>query len=281
MPEEGVQVGDSSEDFDGSSVVVEGEAATAPEDEAPAEGGQAEAEGTPELFNVDEYADQMVSITVDGEEITVPLREVRDGYMRQADYTRKTQQLSMMRTLEQALKVNPKETLAYLQSIYIGDNQAAPSAEEAEDGGDDWESQDPALRKLTEFEQRFAAFEEWQQEQLLDQTLSGLQGKYGDDFNEQEVLQAAVSRGISDPAQLEQVFRDIQFDKFYAAAKARSDHAEADAKDDQARQAAAAQVAQMVTSGEGVAPSSVTSPVASPSTFDEAFNAAWAAAGLD
>ena len=50
-----------------------------------------------EYFAWNEYADKPVKLTVDGEEIEVPLAEALNGYQRQADYTRKTQELAEQR----------------------------------------------------------------------------------------------------------------------------------------------------------------------------------------
>jgi hypothetical protein len=50
-----------------------------------------------DYFTWDEYADRPVKLNVAGEEIDVPLKEALAGYQRQADYTRKTQELSEQR----------------------------------------------------------------------------------------------------------------------------------------------------------------------------------------
>lgn len=46
-----------------------------------------------------EFWDTLVEVTVDGSTQNVPLSEVRDGYMRQADYTRKTQDVARERKM--------------------------------------------------------------------------------------------------------------------------------------------------------------------------------------
>ena len=55
-----------------------------------------EAPDTP-ILELDEYADYRVPIKLDGEELQIPLSEAIAGYQRQADYTRKTQELSQQR----------------------------------------------------------------------------------------------------------------------------------------------------------------------------------------
>jgi uncharacterized protein YeeX (DUF496 family) len=50
-----------------------------------------------EMLPVDEFGEKYVSVQVNGEEVQVPLKEALSGYQRQADYTRKTQELSEQR----------------------------------------------------------------------------------------------------------------------------------------------------------------------------------------
>jgi hypothetical protein len=57
----------------------------------------AQAEEEIELFDYTQFADNKVKLQVDGEEVIVPLAEAIAGYQRQADYTRKTQELSEQR----------------------------------------------------------------------------------------------------------------------------------------------------------------------------------------
>ena len=75
-----------------------------------------------ELLPVDEYGDKYVAVQVNGEEVRVPLKEALSGYQRQADYTRKTQELSEQRrqvqfggALQEALQNDPKGTLELLK----------------------------------------------------------------------------------------------------------------------------------------------------------------------
>ena len=64
-------------------------------------------------------------IKVDGEEQEVSLEELRNGYQRQADYTRKTQEISAERdrlqqaeSIVAALENNPEETLQILAKSF-------------------------------------------------------------------------------------------------------------------------------------------------------------------
>ena len=78
-----------------------------------------------DYFAWDEYADKPVKLNIAGEEIDVPLKEALAGYQRQADYTRKTQELSEQRkqvqfgtALQEALQNDPKSTLELLKQHY-------------------------------------------------------------------------------------------------------------------------------------------------------------------
>jgi type II secretory pathway component PulF len=71
-----------------------------------------------EMLPVDEFGEKYVSVQVNGEEVQVPLKEALSGYQRQADYTRKTQELSEQKrqvqfgaALQEALQNDPNGTL--------------------------------------------------------------------------------------------------------------------------------------------------------------------------
>ena len=109
----------------------------------------------PDFFDYTDVADKVVKIQVNGEEVTVPLQEALAGYQRQADYTRKTQELSEQKkqvqyasALQEALQNDPAATLQLLQQQYGLDVQ--PEEEE-------W--MDPAEKQFRSLEQRIAAFE--------------------------------------------------------------------------------------------------------------------------
>ena len=169
-----------------------------------------------EYFAWDEYADKPVKLTVDGEEIEVPLSEALNGYQRQADYTRKTQELSEQRrqvqfgaALQEALQKNPKETLDLLSQHY-GLNQQAPSEEEEL-------YMDPVEKQYRQLEQRVQAFEQQKAMDELERTVQSLEQKYGSDFDANEVVAKALAIGSTD---LEAVYKQIAFDKVYEDAKA-------------------------------------------------------------
>ena len=103
-------------------------------DGEPTEAVEVQAE-TPEpeldIFDYTDVADKVVKLQVDGQEVVVPVKEALAGYQRQADYTRKTQELSEQRkqmeyaqALQEALQNDPQKTLQLLQQQYGDDFNA-------------------------------------------------------------------------------------------------------------------------------------------------------------
>jgi hypothetical protein len=170
-----------------------------------------------DYFNVDEYADKYVKVTVDGEELEVPLKEAVSGYQRQADYTRKTQQLADERrgvqfasAIQQALDNDPNATIELLKSHYGLDQQ--DSFEE----DDLWA--DPMEKQYRQLENRLKSFEEQQAMNELERNIGSLQQKYGEDFDANEVVSLALARGTTD---LESVYKQVAFDRLYSGEQAR------------------------------------------------------------
>ena len=224
--------------------------------------GVEEAQAEPELFDIANFADKAVKVQVDGQELTIPLQEAIAGYQRQADYTRKTQELSEQRkqvqfaaTLADALEKDPAATLQMLQKHY-GLNVQAPQEDEY---------LDPTEKQLRLMEQRIAAFEQKQAMDELTKTVESLQSKYGDDFNADEVVAKALTLGTTD---LESVFKQIAFDKVYSKATEASKKLTEDQSRKQAKREATI-VSSASSSKSGTAP-----VTAKPSTVFEAFEQA-------
>jgi len=153
-----------------------------------------------ELFDYTEIADKVIKLQVDGEDVVVPVKEALAGYQRQADYTRKTQELSEQRkqvqyasALQEALQSDPAATLQLLNQQY---GIAAQPQE------DEW--MDPAEQQLRQLEQRIAAFEQSKAMDELTRTIDTLQSKYGEDFDTDEVVAKALATGSTD---LEAIFK--------------------------------------------------------------------------
>ena len=124
---------------------------------------------------VEEPGDLYV-IKVDGEEQEVSLEELRNGYQRQADYTRKTQEISAERdrlqqaeSIVAALENNPEETLQILAKSF---NVGAP-ANVAD--STDWEELDPTEQKIAVLERKIEAQEASQRQQVIERQVVQLQ----------------------------------------------------------------------------------------------------------
>lgn len=154
----------------------------------------AETEGESEDQDSDQEPEPTFTISVDGVETEVPQSELIKGYMRTADYTRKTQLLaSQRRQLEDAnqlmvaLERNPQATLQVLARHYGVDEY------EPEEGSG------PTAEQV-----RIAQLEQWaqaeaarQREAAVDAELNQLHQQYGD-FDEEALFTFAVERGVQD-----------------------------------------------------------------------------------
>lgn len=212
-----------------------------------------------EFFDISSYADKKVRVKVAGEEVVVPVAELANGYQRQSDYTRKTQQLAADREqaafalqLQQALEVNPEETLRLLSTAYgvnLTPAQAAAVAEAAGDTGADTFI-DPVEQVVNErfgdLDARLRQFEVAQAQAEIARTVDSLKQKYGDSFNEEAVIRTAVQWGEPD---LEKVFKLIAFDTLIAGQQAAAEFAQSRGAEEAARMAAKADLAGVVSGG--------------------------------
>jgi len=165
------------------------------------------------VLPLDQYGSHTVSVKVDGAELQVPLSEALNGYQRQADYTRKTQELSEQRqqyefavAVQSALERNPEATIDLLSRHYGVTRQQAADMVNSSVAD---EPLDPVDQKFREMEQRVASFEEYQSQQQVEREIAGLQAKYPD-FNIAEVVNTALRLGSTD---LEGIHKQLMFDK--------------------------------------------------------------------
>jgi hypothetical protein len=158
-------------------------------------------------LETENYANHVVRVKLDGEELQVPLSEALAGYQRQADYTRKTQELAEQRnqmqyaaTIQTALERDPEATIDLLARHYnISRSQAAAVAAEV----DDFESLDPQEQKMRELDKRVASFEDYQSQQEIEREIQNLP----------LVVQTALRMGTTD---LEGTYKQLMFDKLMA-----------------------------------------------------------------
>ena len=163
-----------------------------------------------DYFTWDEYADRPVKLNIAGEEIDVPLKEALAGYQRQADYTRKTQELSEQRkqvqfgsALQEALQNDPKSTLELLKQHYGLEEQQS---------SEDELLLDPVEKQYRQLESRMKAFEQQKALNDLEKTVESLSQKYGDAFDADEVIAKALATGNSN---LEAVYKQTAFDRIF------------------------------------------------------------------
>lgn len=265
------------------------EEVVAPEADPIAFDGQVEPEGDiapePNYLDVDQYGDYYAKVKVDGEELDVPVAEALQGYQRQADYTRKTQELSQRaqqvqfwETVDQAMRADPATTLQYLNSYYgIGQAEVASntSYDPYETQQDDWFA-DPSEQRIAQLEQQLngvtSYFQQQQANQVLEQVVGNLQQKYGEAFKPTEVIREALNRGISDPRFLEGIYKEMAFDGLMMRQAAEADIRSKKQSEEQARVARAADAANTVQQGSGSNGAVRTpAPVTRPKTIQEAW----------
>ena len=159
-----------------------------------------ESPSTP-VLSVEEYSNHRVPIKLDGEDLEVPLSEALAGYQRQADYTRKTQELAQQKeqfqfatALQSALDNDPAATIDLLSKHY-GISRQAVSEMIAD--GEDFDSLDPTEQKYRELDKRLASFEDYQSKQEVEREVQRLKSKY-EDFNINEVVTAALRVNSTD-----------------------------------------------------------------------------------
>lgn len=162
------------------------------------------------------------TVKVDGEEIEVTVEEALAGYMRQADYTKKTQSLSSEKekyaafdALSEALRDNPQDALTKLARLY-GVDLAQSQDNHIEDPLDDLE---PALaaeiREMRSFTSEFRADQERraaaERSAAIDAEIEAVRVKFSDtDLDEVELLEFAVNNGVQN---LEAAYKALAFEK--------------------------------------------------------------------
>ena len=218
-----------------------------------------------ELLPVDEHGDKYVSVKVDGKEVLVSLTEALSGYQRQADYTRKTQELSEQRrqvqfggALQEALQKDPTATLELLKQHYGV----------AQSTSDEELYADPVEKQYRLLEQRVMAFEQDKAMDELQKTVEMLTKRYGADFDANEVVAKALALGSTD---LESVYKQVAFDRVYEQSMGVR-QLQAKAEDDRAKVVQTKRQASVVSGGGTAASADVSAkPITS---LREAFEAA-------
>ncbi len=275
MPIEHGGLGDDNVPAEDDHIDAEGEAPIETTNEVVEDGqGGTEAPPEPKYLDLSTVGDHLVRLKVGGEEVELPASELEGGWMRHADYTRKTQEAAALRqqaeeglAILQALEADPQLALQILQARYA--QEATPDGALVESGDDDW-LQDPVERELHELRAQTQRFQEHLDRQHLEATLGQLQAKYGDDFVPHEVVQQAVAWGVRDINQLESVYKQMAFDRILTRSEAEKQAAAQAAAEEAKRQAAAQQAQQLVTAGASGAGATTEAPPV-PQTIREAW----------
>lgn len=221
-----------------------------------------------DYLDIDSANDKYVKVTVDGEELNVPLSEALQGYSRQADYTRKTQETARMRqeaeqalAVQQALQANPGLTMQVLANQagmsvedYLGLSPRGRAEATAQaDPLDDYA--DPLERALAEERQARMAleqrFESQEADRRLQSAVSGLKQVYQIGDNEaRAVVGSALKMGLG-PEAFPMIYQAMAYQKMQAAQQAAQQVQAQQTAAAQKRQASAASAAQTVGTGSG------------------------------
>ena len=183
-----------------------------------AEGGETEVSESP----------QMYTVKVNGEDVEVSLDDALSGYMRQADYTQKTQELAQQREeltyaerVVRALQEDPNAAINALQQAYGLSASAADVAEDDED-------LDPLERQLREVNRWIEDQEAQSFEQEVAHNLSSLHQQYGE-FDDVAFIDFMVERSIPD---FEDAAKLFVYDSLMQQAKRQASESEAQQRKD-------------------------------------------------
>lgn len=139
-------------------------------------GGEEGASGAPSADKTEQPNETALPTTVDIDGVAVPIEELKNGYLRQSDYTKKTQELARERDKQKiqeeyfkALNSNPQLAQAFAKQFNL------PYV-------------DPTQAQLIEANNKY-------QDLLLKQEVDALSAKYSD-FDAREVLQFAYDNKI-------------------------------------------------------------------------------------
>lgn len=148
------------------------------EPEAPKDAEASEAEA-PEVEAVEETADDpMVTVKIDGKEVEIPLSELKNGYQRQADYTRKTMEVSEQRKQAEAETQKAQaERNQYAQNLQRMQAQIEGALQQQQNI--DWDA-------LLQTDPQ----EYLKQKHLLEQRQAALQQNYGEQQRIAQIAQA-------------------------------------------------------------------------------------------
>lgn len=151
------------------------------------------------------------TVKVDGSEVEVSLDELRNGYQRQQDYTKKTQEVAEMRkrlqgaeALAAALDRDPVGTLNALNEAY---NIDQPSGKD----GKSWDEMDPQEQRLARIEQQLQGLQTHDARSTIEAEFRQLEQAYGD-IDRSEVAAYALQHDLN----VTDAYRVMNFDSIRA-----------------------------------------------------------------
>jgi hypothetical protein len=256
---------------------------------SPTDGGVAEVEAQPEVaepapevqyLDYDQGQDNNVTVKVNGEDQTVPLREALDGYSRTQDYTAKTQAAAEAIRLQEAFQSNPGLTVQILA------NQAGVSVEEYL-GTQQQQEQQPAAEPEPEYEdpleqalhderqQRVALqerFEAREADEALGRAVGGLKQQFGaNDDQARAVVRQAMDMGLGFEA-FPMIYQSMSYQ---AQQQATAANAATQKATTASKQAAAQAASAVVSSGTGATGTVESQPAEKFNSIRDAANAAF------
>lgn len=228
--------------------------------EQPDDGGD---EPPRQYVEIDDPDNRWVRVKVQGEDVEVPFSEAVRGYSREADYTRKAQEVAQQRqeaeygiNLQRALEANPEMTLRILaerHGLNFDQQQQYQQPAAVED-----EYVDPLERQIAEerqarqsLEQRLAQRDE---DERLERAVSGLRQQFNlSDEDLQQVIGVAYQGRYGIEA-LPMIYKTMAYDRLAArvqAAQAEKARQEAETTRRTAAKSQAGQVVQNGSRGAG------------------------------
>lgn len=162
-----------------------------------------------ESFDWKQYANQLIPVVDNGVERMVTLEEARNGFMRQDDYTRKTQEVASLRSeaqwaqdVQAAMQADPIGTLtAFARAYGIGTDPAPEPSNVLDDLDDDvrpWAEQ--TLQTKAALEQAQRQLQEIENRTILEdirQEVASLQSRFGSQFDPEQTLRLATERNLT------------------------------------------------------------------------------------
>tara|TARA_R100000963_G_C4620647_1_gene88232 strand:- start:41 stop:736 length:696 start_codon:yes stop_codon:yes gene_type:complete len=153
------------------------------------------------------------SVKIDGVEKEVSLEELKNGYQRQADYTRKTQELASEReklaqgeAIVQALESDPEGAITALGNAFgvsLG-NQNLQNDEELED-------LDPEEVRIRRIESAIEQQDRAQRQQNMQKEITQISEEYGVEIDQQKLFSHAVKNKIPN---LRAAYKDMTYDEY-------------------------------------------------------------------